>query len=123
MREQLPDRDGPAARDDARKVLLDRVAQLEAALLDELEHDRSGERLRHAPDPEPVAGAVGPRAGRRLELTSVVGDEDDHAVPARLGDLPCEALDGRRCRLRLVAATARKRYRERGDEHSRERAT
>ena len=96
MREQVANRDHLPARRDARKVALERVVQTKAALLYELEHDRRGERLRHAPDPEPLVGAGPPASGGCLVLTAVVGDEDDHAIAAGVGDLTRELPDGRR---------------------------
>ena len=82
MREQMADRDHVSARRDAGQVAFERVVQAQAALLHELEHDRRGERLRHAPDPELLVGAGLSASGGRLVLPAVVGDEDDHAIAA-----------------------------------------
>lgn len=75
-------------------------------LLDELEHDRRREGLRDAADAEALIypWTAGTRRGH--VLLAVVGDEDDHALGARLCKLLRHAPDrGRRAGL---AASARR---------------
>ena len=65
------------------------------------------------------SGAERRAPGGRFVLPAVVGDEDDHAVPAGVGELACEALDRRRGGVRLVRGAADQNDGECRDEQAR----
>jgi len=108
MVEQLADGDPLAVRNDARQVTLERVAKTKLSLGSELEHNRRRERLRHAPDPEPLVlpGTADPGGGHVVSI--MVGDEDDHTGCTATAQLPSYPFDGRLRRVRAVARAARK---------------
>jgi len=91
-----------AVRDDARKPVLDRVAERELLLVDELEDDRRGERLGQAADAvaighaHPRARRDGAQAARQARGAIAVTDEHGGARSPRGDDAVERVLELRR---------------------------
>ena len=106
MVEQLADRDLLPGRNDARQVTLKRIAEPKLPLGHELKHDCRRERLRHTSDPKPLVPARSLIPRRSHVLTTIVGDENDHALRSATSNLPRDLFDRRRrCPRRLATAT------------------
>ncbi len=83
MLEQLADRDLITPRDNTGHVVFERAVEAKRSLLHELEHDRCGERLRHASHPKALISSrtAGTPGGHVLLVPG--GDEDDHTLGPR----------------------------------------
>jgi len=94
--EKLADGDLVSLRNDAGQVALERVAKAKPSLRGELEHNRGRERLGDAPDAKSLVPArtTSPRRGH--VLSTIVGDEDDHAGRAGTRELLRHTFDRRR---------------------------
>ena len=86
--EKLTDGDRASGRYDAGQVAAHGIIQADSLLIDELEHQRGRERLRYAPDPEPLASCRRRCPGGGHGAVTVVRNENDHASGARAGKLP-----------------------------------
>ncbi len=99
MLEQLPHRNLVTPRNDTGHVIFERALEPKLPLFNELQHDRRGERLRHASDPKTLIRARLAGARRCGMLLPPVGDENDHAPHPWAGKCLGHLLDrGRRVR-------------------------
>ena len=94
--EQLADRDLVTSRNHAGHVVFERAAEAELPLVDELEHDRRRERLRHAAHAKALVCLRAASARRRHIALAPCGGEDDHAFGPSTRKLLRDAPDRRR---------------------------
>ena len=80
MLQQLPDRYLVAPRDNTGHVVFERAVEPKRPVLHELEHDRCGERLRHAPHPKALISSRTAGTARGDVLLVPGRDEDDHTL-------------------------------------------
>ena len=125
--QELPDADRIAAGDEPGQPVLDRVAQRQGTLTDELEGHRGHEGLRDAAGAESQVGAHGPAGGEvghssRDRERAVVVTSEQHGAGDPFRQQPIEggANRGRPClRFRLCLGRRRHDDRHEGDDDGR----